>query len=344
MQYRAWLLVVLLAAGPGCRARQLQHDQDHIRSAVLDLQTNQIMDNLIRIRRGLPIIQLDYSHMTGTVTDTVNGAVNGSDTDQGVHVLLAVTRTFTNLVGYSAGANQVKQLTITAEPVLNAPEVYNAYLEFLKDSAHLVATDEPPPADAALIVRCRYRDCCDADCALSKHRRKVYYWVPCEYRAEFFKLALYVVALRGQPIATSPNFDVTIKSVKDVKDLMKPEGAYEVTIVLDKKIPNDRGFVIATVKGRTVDGPQNLQLEKNPGPDAPPKDDTFRLSFNVGTLAKALAVDKLSIDDVVKDLNGQKVGIRLHNFFPSGSPTERMLEDIRYQLELNRLGQFQLAH
>jgi hypothetical protein len=284
------------------------------------------------------------------VTDTGTFGVSGSDTTAGARAVAGLARTFTNVVGYSAGGNQVNQLTINAEPVLNAPEVYNAYLEFLKDPAHLAETNTPPPPDAALIVRCRDRDCCDPDCAPCRCKKKVYYWVPCDYRADFFKLSLHVVAVRGQPTATSPNFDVTVKGLKDIKKL-KVEGAYEVTLVLDKGIPRDIGYMITTIKGRVVEGPAHLQIAPPPPPSgkpapaaSPATTEEVVLAFNVITLAKAISVDKLTFEDVAGGLVEKRVAIRLEHFFPSGSPTDRLLEDIRYQLELNRLGQFQLSH
>src|SRR6516225_9673574 len=111
MSYKALLAFLVIDPCVGCRAQQLANDQDHIRSAVLELESNQIMDNLIRIRKGLPIMQLDYNHMTGTVTQTVNGNVSGSET--------IVSRVVTSVVGYSASGQQIMQLTINAEPVLN---------------------------------------------------------------------------------------------------------------------------------------------------------------------------------------------------------------------------------
>src|SRR5207253_1723307 len=117
--------------------------------------------------------------------------------------------------GYGASGMQVNQLTINAEPVTAAPEVYNAYLKFLEQPDHLLETDGPPAADDALVVRCSERGCCDAACAPRKHRQKVYYWVPCMYRGEFLELALRTVALRGQPTPVSPYFDVTVRGFKN---------------------------------------------------------------------------------------------------------------------------------
>src|SRR5436190_17301613 len=52
----------------GCAVKQLNADHDKIRTALLDLYTNQIIDNLVRASHGLPIIQLDYTNATALVT------------------------------------------------------------------------------------------------------------------------------------------------------------------------------------------------------------------------------------------------------------------------------------
>ena len=57
------IVVGLLAAIAGCRTEQLRYDQDQMRQAVLDLYTNQIMDNLIRAYCGMPMVQIDYTSL-----------------------------------------------------------------------------------------------------------------------------------------------------------------------------------------------------------------------------------------------------------------------------------------
>jgi hypothetical protein len=305
------------------------------------------MDNLIRIRKGLPILQLDYIHMTGTVTDTGSAAVGGSQTfatDQYFNIpstALALSRMLTNVYTYGASGMKVNQLTVTAEPVTNAPEVYNAYLAFLKEPEHLMETYEPPTSDEALIVRCAEQGCGDPACAHKKHRHKVYYWVPCAYKDEFFRLALYTVALRGQPTPVSPNFDVTVMGVLD--KVKGPRNVWTIKVQLDKKIPNDKGYMIATVGGNRYTTDEFFTVLRNEKvPRAQPGDlkeeqmnDVFDVKFDLDTLKIT------KVDDVIKDLAGQKVGIRLEHFVPGGTPTDRLLEGIRSQLELFRLGQFQ---
>jgi len=53
-----WWVVCGILLLTGCRARQLCQDQDRIRCCVLDLYTNQIMDNLVRLHQCLPIVQM----------------------------------------------------------------------------------------------------------------------------------------------------------------------------------------------------------------------------------------------------------------------------------------------
>ena len=72
------LCCVLLASG--CATRQLCGDEEKMRCCLLQLYTDQLMDNLIRASNGLPIIQLDYTDLTGTVT--VEGTVNYSGNPQ----------------------------------------------------------------------------------------------------------------------------------------------------------------------------------------------------------------------------------------------------------------------
>jgi hypothetical protein len=210
-----------------------------------------------------------------------------------------------------------------------------------------VETPYPPSPDEAVIVRCAEAGCADAGCAQGKHRPLVYFWVPCASKDDFLKLSLYTVALRGAPVEVSPNFDVTILGFNP-KDLEKSQDAagkiYRVRFKIDQAVPNDDGFLIATLKGRLYNSPNDLRVLHNDAIEiAQPgkltdreKTDELVLVFNLDSLGLA------KVDDLVGALAGQKVGIRLNNFAPGGSRTDRLLEDIRYQLELNRLQQVQL--
>ena len=138
-----------LALVSGCRAQQLQSDQDRFRCALLEMETNQIMDNLVCAYNGLPIVHMDYSSITGTITQTPSGQISGS---------VQTTAPVTNMIAYMLGFSQMNQLTVTANPVVDKPDFYAAYLDFLGKPGRLLVSPTPPPPDAAHIVRCFQRN------------------------------------------------------------------------------------------------------------------------------------------------------------------------------------------
>ena len=169
----ALAVVLLVVAQAGCRSRQLANDQDQFRHALLGMYENQIMDNLIRAQNGLPFIQLDYTNITGTITDTGSGNIGFAPGSTDTHVVdliakaRSLTHTFTNTGTYGASGSRMSQLTVTANPVLDSAEVYNAYLAFLDKTGGLIRSCDPPPPGSAHMIRR-----CDG----------VYYWVPAQFR------------------------------------------------------------------------------------------------------------------------------------------------------------------
>jgi hypothetical protein len=180
---RVLRIAVLLAFLPGCRAEQLESDQDRFRSALLQLETNQIMDNVVRAYNGLPIVHMDYSSITGTVSQTPSGQISGST---------QTTAPVTNMIAYMLGFSQTNQLTVTANPVVDKPDVYAAYLDFVGKPGRLVVSPTPPPPETAHIVRCFNGS---------------YYWVPLEYRIDFLEMALKTSVMRGAPTAPPQSID-----------------------------------------------------------------------------------------------------------------------------------------
>jgi hypothetical protein len=234
----ASLFVIILTSG--CAAHELCNDQDKIRCCLLDLYTNQIMDNLIRAENGMPFIQLDYTNAGATVTITENANLSGNQMATSTTLLtlggrsssatkmktmtqnsgattgsmlsivgtamvtfaansLAATRSIVTSFGYGASAGNSNQVTMTATPVTNSNEVYDAYLEFLTLPGSLVKTCDPPPEGAAHIC---------------KKCGKEYYWVPVQYKTEFLRLSLITTAQRGKTLLTTEDyFSVTLKKV-----------------------------------------------------------------------------------------------------------------------------------
>ena len=175
------ILMLALLTGLGCRSAQLASDQDQFRGRLLDLYTNQIMDNLIRADQGLPIVQLDFGKITGTITQMGMGSFTSAQTITNTKMLViptvvrTLTHSFMNAATFNPSASQMNQLTVTAEPVLNNNEVYNAYLEYLdpnKNPPRLMKTPFEPPSEAVL-------------CGLIRHCGHAYYWIPAEYKTDF---------------------------------------------------------------------------------------------------------------------------------------------------------------
>lgn len=251
-----FLIVTVLLAISGCAVRVLNHDQDQIRAALLDLYTNQIMDNLIRAHNGMPIIQIDYTNAQGTVTVKDSGMLSASRST--THA--AITTVMKSVMGSLSG-EATNQVTVVGTPVTTHNEVYNAYLEFLSLPGSLMVSDCPPPPEAVHICRCQ----CDR-----------YYWVPKEYAQQFFRLSLLTTAERGQALLPPDEFyAVTIQKIAS-PPAKGPANTYFVTLSLDKPIPNDIGyFVFSDAKSKQPEAPsptkQSGNADQSPGNKKPEK-------------------------------------------------------------------------
>jgi hypothetical protein len=234
-------ILLCAAAMSGCAVHEVHKDQDMIRTTLLDLYTNQIMDNLVRAANGLPIIQLDYTNAaaTVTITNTIGGNDTQATTASNVLALpaatLSATRTIlTTLMGTATNMNQ-NQIAITAQPVTTSNDVYDAYISFLdseKNPNSLIVTPYKPDPDQAHICR--------------KFNGQ-YYWVPMMYRKLFFQLALLTTAQRGKALQEPDKFyAVTLKDpVKREDNPTFPGMGYVLIFDVDKqKIPIDSGYLV----------------------------------------------------------------------------------------------------
>jgi len=315
-----WVFGIVLCGTmlSGCAVHEVHKDHDLIRTTLLDLYTNQIIDNLIRAKNAMPIIQLDYQQVSAMVT--IANSISGSDT-QAVTAnnlltipaaTLAATRTvMTTLMG-SLGNTNTNQVTIGATPLITSNEVYDAYLQFLdeeKNPGSLMVTCDPPNSGDAHICRK-----CDGK----------YYWVPVIYRDLFFKLALLTTARRGKPLADpDAYYTVVAKRLegepKDGSTL--PNGTVTkklVTVLLDKAIPNDSGYIIFNDDPHTQ---YNVSME----PDKP-DGDLSESRFATAT------VPNDAVDEFTKRLPRQGK-IYLDHKQPMQANVDDMLGKINFQLQ-----------
>jgi hypothetical protein len=123
---------LLLVAG--CKAQYLADDQIHMRQSLLDMYQDEVMDNLIRTKLYLPVIQVDYRTMTGTATNYTQGNVSfNQESDQNHLAVGSASVPVHDLksTGFFGGEQAITtQLTLTGEPVCD-DSVYNAYCQYL---------------------------------------------------------------------------------------------------------------------------------------------------------------------------------------------------------------------
>jgi hypothetical protein len=326
----AVLLATVVALG-GCRSSALQKDQDRFRQTILDSYTNQIMDNLIRASNAMPIVQVDFTNITGTVTDvgsvgTSPSTTTTDDTQLTFAALKKLTqrvteRMFANTAAWNLNASRQQQLSATGVPVIDKPEIYRAYLDFLSKPGSLVRDCNPPPPELAHLVR---------------KVGETYFYVPTSYRKEFFELVLKTTVMRGEPAVPSETFKSKVE-----KAVVKPPApgdtglrntVHELTLTLAKPIPNDSGTLKFSKDPTT---PIVLQIAKHPGPpDAPT--DTLNIAYDeAGT--------KLKPEEMVAALVGApEVEILLVHHRPQVATTDEILKSIFTQVQLNRLDNLRL--
>ena len=313
-------VLLCAAACSGCAVHEVHKDHDLIRTTLLDLYTNQIIDNLVRAKNGMPIIQLDYTQASAmvTITNSISGsdaqAVTGSNLLAIPAATLAATRTIMTTLMGSLGNMNANQVTIGAVPLITSNEVYDAYIQFLDESKNpgsLMVTHEPPePGMAHVCKKCNGK----------------YYWVPVAYQDLFFKLALLTTARRGKPLQDPDAFfKVVAQKIEGtpVDGALLPNGTVTkkiFTLLLDKAIPNDSGYVVFD------DDPQT-QYSVSVEPDKP----DAKLSESRYVTA---VVSTDAVDEFTKRLAIPRPGkIFLDHKQPTQATVDDMLGKISFQLQ-----------
>jgi hypothetical protein len=279
------------------------------------METDQIMDNLIRAYNGLPMLHMDYSSITGTISQTPSGQLSGST---------QTTPPVTNTIAYVLGFSQSNQLTVTANPVVDKPDVYSAYLDFVGKPNRLMVTPDPPTPGAAHLVRCYGGS---------------YYWVPAEYRIDFLDLALKTTVMRGQPATPPLSIDRKVIAVTGIEGSDVPLPAnpsvnyqYTVTATLDQPVKNDGGTIVVAVDGAKI--PLARMLVDDVSPGTMTSTIRFRYHFGPDVMRRQIAKKP---DDFKTAINGQAISIFPSRYKPEVPTTEKQLDAIRHELDLIRL-------
>jgi hypothetical protein len=227
----------------GCAVQGLHDDQDRLRSALVALCTNQVMDNLVRASNGLPIIQLDYTNANTQFTVDVNaslgetGVTNRSNTITALALSsVLVTRTLANTIAEGLGFSRTHQVAVTATPVTTNNQVYDAYIAFLTIPGSLQITCSPPPPGAAHVCR-RFRD--------------EYYWVPLEFRDRYVELASITTAQRGKSLLPSDDF-YSVNIVGLGTSSASSPNPNQVLVKVDQPVPISTDGLAVFENGRCV--------------------------------------------------------------------------------------------
>jgi hypothetical protein len=330
------ILMLALSTGLGCRSAQLAQDQDQFRARLLDLYTNQIMDNLIRADQGMPIVQLDYSAITGTITQNGVASFTSAQTTTNTKMLViptvvrTLTHSFMNAATFNPSAYQTNVLTVTANPLIDHNEVYDAYLDFIgKTPPQLVHTPYPPPEGTAHLCR----RCGD-----------LYYWIPAEYKTEFLRLALVTTVQRGQPLTIPDKFDNTVVATTvDAGRESHIPPIYTYDVDFNKPMPNGGGTLEITIKDKPYKFP--LQIYHGPKPPAlNPKPEEVPVSpgrdarrFLLVWDPAEIKIPGVSRDDLASLISGQSGKVALDFFRPTVANTAQLLKNIDNNLQLQRI-------
>lgn len=317
---------LLLAGSLGCTAVHHRFEQSAMRKALLKLNDEQIMDNLIRAYNKQSLLQIEYTSIDGTVTLTTGGDLGYTQTD--------TSGAITNLFKFNASGSHVNKVALTGKPVLGNAAVYKAYRDFVKKGGLIEYDEDPSKSDKTPVHRYEFRD-------------KRHYGVPEDKKDEYFALALQVTVLKGATLDlrgrtfTRRIEAVIAGSVSVLRTTTQPATTrpveWRLTVELDAPIPNDNGRISSLVlRGKKY---RNIRVRFMPDVDPGAGTKSIRIRYALGD---DIGEIELSPDELAKEIAGETVMFILDDEWlaPPRPPTplEATLEDLlRYQrLEADR--------
>jgi hypothetical protein len=306
------------------------------------MYTNQVMDNLVRAYRGFPFVQIDYTSFAGTVTDSGKFSLSGTIPEHGIDIL-----------GLGAEGASNQQLAITGTPVTNDDDLYLRYIKFAHDPETFVCSESAPPCGAAHLVT---------------SASGMYYWIPVDKAHEFRNLALRVTVMRGKPstavkdyyttkilgIVPDENYvDLKKRETKEkeedeeVDEKPSPIYGFELLVLIEDKLPNDRGTASVIVNGAIqtfeVERLTNNRLEKAKEAlkEVEQSGDEGKEKQNI--LLMSLRNEEgipLTISEIEKSITGQAIRVTLAHSRPKAPTTpEDKLDALTREVQLFRLNQ-----
>ncbi len=315
---RIFFCVWILVGVVGCRAGQLGNDQANMRETLLNLYQEQVLDNLVRAKLHYPIVQIDYSNVTGTMTQTASATVGQTisttrNSPEGT-VGSFLRRVFVYVYNFGGTASENAQLAMTGQPVISVDSVYQAYLDALAKDPNIVMSAERTPPKGMYHL-------------LHKFQGETWY-VPTTKAPEFFKLYLAVTVQRQAKVPITLTVQTSILDTVKVTELSSTQSVLEIR--LKDKILNDSGQLTVAIDGI------EKRFRYQPVPDIPSAHQTDRVLLNNDEVES-----HLKGKDLAKAIAGKMVLLKNDTYVPGFvAPVADQLEPIRSQLELLRLKQF----
>lgn len=165
-------VVGVLAFGvlPACTSQRLAYDHRVMRSKLLELYDEQLMDNLIRAYNGRPLLQIKYGVMNGTskTNAELSGTIAGDN--QETISIGNDDGTFSDkdTSNISGKASIESTMAISGTPVLDDPGLVQAYRDF---AARYLRRTEREPTEPFLLHEERTE-------RAGAVRARFHYWIP----------------------------------------------------------------------------------------------------------------------------------------------------------------------
>lgn len=349
------LFISVLLLLTGCQAKLLRNDQAAIRQSVLNLYEEQLWDNLIRVHQNRPIVQIDYTDLTGLATNRNAGAMNVTDEfirnrrrfapgdPIGEVAQFSPTSVARDVINPTASTEQSIQLGIKGNPVTAVPGVYQAYIDFVAEEklrhhpdthpTKLLDGDGKPIANKVFV----------------RETDSGYYYIPRQFERHFFQLFLTTTLQRAATSITAIIFPVRVASVDPSPEpTLSKAGTlvyrHRITVKEEVKnangkafIPTENGLVTVNVEPAATDAMTNKQLAI----DEPTR--TLVLVYDTGVKDRATA-DKRDLALLTALQKLPEIQMRLDNFtavqrLQPVNPFINPIQDLSNQFELLRFQQ-----
>ncbi len=247
---------IVLAASmvSGCQAWRLEQQGIDFRHGLLNIYTEQVLDNLIRARRCEPFIQLEITELfaqefdeigvTGSFGETVTDArtllLSGASSNQAARSLATA---------WSVGGNSKRQGTLNfkAKPITDRDAIYDAYITFANDPNSFKCGPSRP-------------DKKDFHEGTLRHRDGLYYWVPKDAREQYRALFLRTT-FQHESRGMTGFYAVRIEQVIELESTDEGDSTTQV-IVFDRKVPAGEAILVVEKDGKTARIPLFMALDQ----------------------------------------------------------------------------------